>query len=286
MQSSSRFKLITAFCLFVIFAVSLLFLGFTRLPTHAAGSALHKNGKIPASSTSQGAWNVVYSPNVRTGSDFYGVAAISSNDVWAVGSVIEHWNGTKWRVVSNPIPSTANSPGFLRGVTAVSANDVWAVGYFYDFVNKLFVTQTLIKHWNGTAWSVVASPNVGTGYNFLMSVAAISTNDVWAVGYYNTSSGQGTLTEHWDGSSWSVIHSRNVGANGSSFRSVAGASTNDVWAVGYIGWRRTLTEHWDGKNWSVVFSPNPPKSDSGFDGVTVISSNDVWAVGSTLNVGK
>ena len=44
---------------------------------------------------------------------------------------------------------------------------------------------TLTEHWNGTAWSVVASPNAGT-INSLQSVAAVSANDVWAVGYrYN-----------------------------------------------------------------------------------------------------
>src|SRR5437667_1399267 len=34
------------------------------------------------------------------------------------------------------------------------------------------------------AWSVVSSPNVGSGPNYLYAVAAISPNDVWAVGYY------------------------------------------------------------------------------------------------------
>ena len=41
--------------------------------------------------------------------------------------------------------------------------------------------------------------NVGTSSNFLYGVAAISTNDVWAVGFCG---GYQTLVEHWDGSSW------------------------------------------------------------------------------------
>src|SRR5688572_3325314 len=34
------------------------------------------------------------------------------------------------------------------------------------------------------AWRDVSSPNVGSGRNILTGVAAVSANDVWAVGYY------------------------------------------------------------------------------------------------------
>ncbi|HMA34084.1 MAG TPA: hypothetical protein VKY74_06335, partial [Chloroflexia bacterium] len=47
-------------------------------------------------------------------------------------------------------------------------------------------------------WNVVASPNAGTGTNYLTSVAAPASNDVWAVGDYVTASRYQTLTEHWD----------------------------------------------------------------------------------------
>src|SRR5438045_3059666 len=47
-------------------------------------------------------------------------------------------------------------------------------------------------------WSIVPSPNVGSGNNSLASVAAISANDVWAVGYYTLTDRYQTLTEHWD----------------------------------------------------------------------------------------
>lgn len=49
---------------------------------------------------------------------------------------------------------------------------------------------TLILHWNGSAWSVVPSPNPG-GLNageasVLYGVVALSAHDVQAVGYYQT----------------------------------------------------------------------------------------------------
>ena len=138
--------------------------------------------------------------------------------MWAVGyyynggiyqTLVEHWNGTSWSVVSSPNPGTDDN--YLSGVAAVSANDVWAVGY-YD--NGSGASQTLVEHWNGTAWSVVPSPNAGTSYNYLNGVAAVSASDVWAVGYYGIGgSTNQTLVEHWDGTAWSVVSSPNVGTN-------------------------------------------------------------------------
>src|SRR6266568_2398864 len=123
------------------------------------------------------------------------VTAVSASDVWAVGyfrnasnvlqTLIEHWNGHKWSVVSSPNAGTQNNQ--LAGVTAVSATDIWAVGNFEPAVNV--AVQTLTEHWNGTAWSVVSSPGVGSGFNTLQAAAAVSTNEVWAVGQSSTASG-------------------------------------------------------------------------------------------------
>src|SRR3712207_7700528 len=44
--------------------------------------------------------------------------------------------------------------------------------------------RTLIERWDGSTWSTVASPNMGSGYHELLGVAALAPNDVWAVGSY------------------------------------------------------------------------------------------------------
>ena len=52
----------------------------------------------------------------------------------------------------------------------------------------------------GPAWNVVPSCREGTGNNGLYAVAAASSSDVWAVGYYtNTGYLYQTLVERWDG---------------------------------------------------------------------------------------
>src|SRR5207302_5028319 len=106
-----------------------------------------------------------------------------------------------------------------------SGNDVWAVGEYGDGSRAI----TLTMHWNGGAWSVVPSPNVGANSNFLFGVSG-SGNDVWAVGYYYTFNGSATMTLHWDGGAWSVVPSPNAGV-ASGLNAVSG-SGNDLWAVG------------------------------------------------------
>src|SRR5205823_4097488 len=106
------------------------------------------------------------------------------NDVWVVGgsgghTITERWDGTAWSAVSSPSPGDYSN-GFFA-IAAVSANDVWAVGADSSTTTNY---QTLTEHWDGTQWSVVPSPNVSTYNHSLSGVAAIATNDVWAVGSY------------------------------------------------------------------------------------------------------
>ena len=238
-------------------------------------------------------WSVV--PGANTGSSYsflLGVAALSSQDVWAVGNylpstsqtLIEHWNGTRWSIV--PSPNISGVDNNLKAIAATSASDIWAVGYY---VNSSDVNQILIEHWDGSSWSIVSSPNAGSGGNSLWAVAASSANNVWAVGNFRsttTSTVFQTLVEHWNGSSWSIVSSPNVGSLGSSLSGVTAVSANNVWVVGsYIvagspsNYNQTLTERWNGSTWSVVSSPDVGSNWNILESVTNISAANVWAVG-------
>src|SRR5207253_8316890 len=105
-------------------------------------------------------------------------------------------DGIAWSLVSSP--NVGSGTNFLYGgVRAVSSNDIWAVGHYISGG----VSQTLTLHWNGSTWSVVSSPNVGTADNELKGLASVGTNDVWAVGVYVSGGVYKTLTMHWNGSS-------------------------------------------------------------------------------------
>src|SRR5439155_2541866 len=131
------------------------------------------------------AWSVDSSGSVQ-GVELRGVGVVSANDVWAVGdyagsTLTMHWDGTAWSVVPSPNPGTILNG--LKAVAVVSANDVWAVGDY--FTADYETTKTLVEHWDGTAWSIVSSPSPSATTSTLNGVAAVSANDVWAVGCYN-----------------------------------------------------------------------------------------------------
>src|SRR5579859_4032672 len=87
-------------------------------------------------SSSCGTWNIVPGPNGNgnRGSVLRAVATVSATDVWAVGggqlggskTLIEHWDGVQWSVVTSPSPGLTNTS--LDGVAAISVSSVWAVG--------------------------------------------------------------------------------------------------------------------------------------------------------------
>ncbi len=68
-----------------------------------------------------------------------------------------------------------------------------------------------------TGWSIVESLG-GGDHSTLQSVAAIASDDVWAVGYRPGASGNETLAAHRDGSGWSTIASPNPGTDGNEFQ--------------------------------------------------------------------
>ena len=47
----------------------------------------------------------------------------------------------------------------LTGVSARAANDIWAVGSFSAAKGTNSNSFTLTMHWNGSAWTIVPSPN-------------------------------------------------------------------------------------------------------------------------------
>ena len=71
----------------------------------------------------------------------------------------------------------------------------------------------------------------------LLSVAASSTREVWAVGSYSDGSNtvEHTLIDHWNGRTWSTMSTPNTDCGVSNeLRSVAASGASNVWAVGVV----------------------------------------------------
>ena len=186
-----------------------------------------------------------------------------------------------WSIVNSPNGAPTPTDNSSAGVTCPTASDCWAVGYYSNGVY-----QTLIQHWNGAAWSVVASPNTSPiQNNLLRTVACTSASDCWAVGSYDNGGIQQTLTLHWNGAAWSIVNSPNTSADQYNYLlGVTCSSSSQCWGVGYhstAGGLQTLIMRWDGLGWAIVTSPNTsPTENNLLFSVTCSSASDCWAVGS------
>jgi hypothetical protein len=212
-------------------------------------------------------------------------AAVDSSDVWIVGTsnqlpgltFVGRWTGSTWVQVASPNEGAGSNE--LNGVAARSQDDVWAIG---GYVDSSGAEQTLTEHWDGTAWTIVPSPNESAYSNRLDAVTVISHNDAWAVGTYSDGTRAKALVEHWNGAAWSLVHGVSPGSEFSFLYSVSAAGPQDIWTVGIRGHGGivdTLAEHWDGSRWSVVESPDFANVQNDLMGVSAISSNEIFAVG-------
>jgi hypothetical protein len=192
-----------------------------------------------------------------------------------------------------PVWGTVDSPNQgdlqnnLADVKSFSFSDVWVVGEWNPGVPPTETgRRTLTEHWDGSAFSIVPSPNAdwaGVDKSTLSGVSGVASRDVWAVGYGEdfASLKSTTLTEHWDGIAWRLVPSPNPSGDTLPNRlySVAAVSSTNVWAVGETGFPgKALTLRWNGSTWNVV----PNACNSPLQGVTAVRGTtvDLWAVGS------
>jgi hypothetical protein len=247
-------------------------------------------------------WKATIPPDTRCGENtdigtlLESVAAVSSNDAWAVGGcsglkVILHWDGKGWNEVSAPQPCQFAAT-FLSGVTAISRNDVWAVGHWRAAGQPCRgggdgFYRPLTLHWDGSRWKVFSVQLATQSNSFFLAVAGTSSRDVWAVGETDLPGNQppGTLVEHWDGSRWTVVNSPGLNIE---LTGVVALTPKNAWAVGhYLDCNNhrcqdqiPVIEHWDGSTWTMFPAPKG-KSARSLAAIAAVSPNDIWAVGST-----
>jgi hypothetical protein len=233
--------------------------GFTRLP-HSRTLVEHWAGN---------SWSIVTSPNPAgsRSASLGGVSCPSTTSCFAAGSadfssgyktLMEHWNGHTWSVLTSPTLTSAGV-GTLSCSTTTSC---FAVGsYFGGGVDK-----SLVERWNGHTWSIITSPNpAGATGTVLVGVSCPTPTHCFAVGEssyevffgklpYGTT--EKTLVESWDGHAWSIMRSRNPSPGGFRETVLNGVSCHraaSCFAVGDFGgipsasaWSTTnLTERYE-----------------------------------------
>jgi hypothetical protein len=190
---------------------------------------------------------------------------------------------TSW--VQLTVPHVSGNYERANAVVAPGPSDVWAIGYSIEFFAGATQFQTLAMHWDGTSVEVVPTPSP-TSNSQLTSAAAVSSDNIFTVGYAYLGSQPQTLIEHWDGTSWSLVDSPNPGGAENILEGVAASSARDVWAVGArinTGhfYQVPMTLHYNGSTWTTVRAPNPHgcNGHSYLTSVVARSRTLAWATG-------
>lgn len=167
-------------------------------------------------------FSVVASPNhtdLGEGDQLASVSCPSATSCEAAGSwflggdgkpatLIERWNGTQWSIVTSNDPPRSYAE--LHGMSCAAATNCTAVGdYFAPPPNGFNGSKTLIERWNGTAWSIVASPNAGADSS-LATLKCVNATTCFAAGHGSAASGAwNALIERWNGTTWKVVVNAN-----------------------------------------------------------------------------
>jgi hypothetical protein len=215
------------------------------------------------------------------------IQAVSATDIWVLGQnettsapLVWHGNGRTWTQI--PVPGQMLHGGGLAGIAATSPDSAWAVGTTGS-------SQTLILHWNGTAWSRQASPNA-PGVDLLDSLTATSPGNAWAVGEAcsKTSQNCSPLILHWNGTRWSLTRSPLV-ADSDHLEDVTATSPDNAWADGLtcsltLGCPSgAMIVHWNGQAWAS--QKLPATRGLGLGAIAATSASDGWAFGRIFNGG-
>ena len=115
-------------------------------------------------------------------------------------------------VTTHEIPLTGLAPGttyFYRVTSCSKRGCSIATGSFETFPSCPDVVPGV-----SGSWQQVSSPNISaTNNNQLLSVDAVSENDIWAVGWAQDPLGpqyaKRTLIQHFNGSTWDIVQSPN-----------------------------------------------------------------------------
>jgi hypothetical protein len=236
-------------------------------------------------------WAHVPSPPA---SSLYGIACPRVTSCWAVGAfipageetvstLIEHFDGSSWKVEPSP-----NAPEFpesgLTGIACSTATDCWAVGDGEDFAQEPTAGGLLLVHYDGNAWSEVQAPSpqreVQTGAGHGALIECPSTTQCILLTNFGIEAGRGIAeaADIYDGDSWRSL----VIPPGILFQGFSCAAVDDCQAIGGPGFDGPMSTYgFDGQVWS---RPVPLPGTAEGQSVSWYSlacpvSEDCWAAG-------
>jgi hypothetical protein len=191
-------------------------------------------------------------PVPLTGNVDYVVTGTGNSNVWVIGQQtggVNQFDGTQWTtatvpsfgaygslrdagvyLVSTTLSSTTlydSTGGHALAVTTFDAGTARPTDIWINSPSDIYaagatgptLTLPFLAHWNGAAWSPVATPDAGVPFAAVWSSPA---GDVWL--------GGGKLLLHFNGTQW-TDHSATLTA-GEYIKDIFGTSPTNVWAGG------------------------------------------------------
>lgn len=165
----------------------------------AAGS-----GPATGSSSSTGyahfngtTWQSASGPQIGAASV---ISGSSASDVWVIGATsTAHYDGTQWTTYDPYLPAGATNYTQHLGAEVFSAGpgDAWAE-IPVSIGGAVF--ETLLEHFDGTAWSLASVPGVSEKSD-IGEITGTGPDDVYVVTYDSSDYPQ---LLHFNGSGWSV----------------------------------------------------------------------------------
>jgi hypothetical protein len=257
---------------------------FANACTAVGDEPIGLNGSVPLAERWNGSkWSIQKTPAPAgaPNSVLDAVTCASAFDCVAVGSaspsvnsqvpLVEHWNGSTWKIEKAPTRRPGFTESQLSGVSCTSATRCFAVGSSFNPSPLKFVT--LAEVWNGSRWTIQATPNA-TSRGSLNGVSCLSRNDCLAVG-----DGFGA---RWNGKKWSLVKLGVPGgpANLTSISCRAGVCYADG---GFFqdAVLQGVIEFWNGSRWRVQNATINTSFDSSvYNGISCRTAVNCTAVGS------
>ena len=216
----------------------------------AVGSASVSTGQLLSETRSAAGWTIRHIPEPSPNSFLNDVWCTSAKACTAVGAsptgggdlpLAERWNGSNWHIQPTPKPAGLTTAG-LAGVACPSAHLCFAAG----FASKNTREVPLVERWNGSRWTIQATPTPRGTASVLLGISCASASRCVAVGSSSKPGGFVTLAEVWNGSRWS-IHATPSPRSGGEFNAVWCLSRDDCMAVG-----NGISARFNGRKWSLI----------------------------------
>jgi hypothetical protein len=186
------------------------------------------------------AWSAVNAvDNGSNGNQLFGVKALATNNVYAVGqqagsafpneALIEHWNGSTWSVVTSPTDPSASA--LTLGITA-TASTLTIVG---QQETDTVPYTTYVAAGAPGSLSILTTPNNGTTENDLFATAIAADGSTWAVGWYvdPVSDNHDPLVLQGVNNVWNLVSSPSFSSGGDSgLAAITAIPGGGLWAVG------------------------------------------------------